>query len=860
MPSFTLTSTLFDWFLFVLLITVSVMALWAFYFWWKRPRYTRERFAFSGLFSLTGVAALYLSSLALNTPVWVALTGALLKPFGIDFPASPLPMGNLQAVLGILLLGVLVYAYVLVFKHWTDWGGRKSLAQHEQEQDRERASVWRDSVLLLNPKPDARKKLAVYRDDAPQQGKVLVRPESLTWHERARQLWLLRNRSYLLDPVGYDPAHHCWLGEEKNTGALALLACFHETPSEETVSEMAAYARKVAAHQKRIGIELIIALKNAAQVTDKQYPGCNLRWTDETRLLQGLVDFSDYFDDIRYRVERAKLVDSDLTLANTYTPSFYRLKKDAEVQGESLEDYIISWLEDPTDKQLALLGEYGQGKSTGSLLLSYRLIEQAGPKAPKRIPILIELRGKTLRTLSREELLAAWALHYHIDTQALLHLHMAGRLLLIFEGFDEIDLSGDTEARVGHFRTLWRFNNEGAKIIITGRPNFFLDSAELRRALGSEDETRTLYLAPFELAQIEAALRDQDPVDRREILELAKRDTKFLEVVSRPSLLYSVAVLWHSEGLGQRQNINSALVIDLFIRQTLKRQQKKPDQTELQSFMVLNTAERHYFMAGVAAYMAAKALPNQIDQHQLQEVVRSLVTAIPDAVSRTVSTVGNEDSRPLRSKERLEWSSRAVEIMDKISTDVRSCGLLVTDWSKDGAFRFAHKSYMELLQAQVIDRLFAEDEVERSSGRSIANTWRLKINDLQDSDEAIGFLAELLAERLHERGVSGGPAIAKGLWDTLVIGKLGTRHTLHSLFVGIQLWSNSVAGTNERSWSRTEGKGSLGNGTGFRIHTAPKGANTRLLTTVHPIRILWIIPVAPDGLHGKGVGQSVIRL
>ena len=79
-------------------------------------------------------------------------------------------------------------------------------------------------------------------------------------------------------------------------------------------------------------------------------------------------------------------------------------------------------------------------------------------------------------------------------------------------------------------------------------------------------------------------------------------------------------------------------------------------------------------MTGIAAFMAARGLLNQIDKQQLQEVVQSLVAAIPDAVSRTVSTVVNEDSLPLPSAERLEWSSRSVEIMDKIATDVRSCG------------------------------------------------------------------------------------------------------------------------------------------------------------------------------------------
>jgi len=104
------------------------------------------------------------------------------------------------------------------------------------------------------------------------------------------------------------------------------------------------------------------------------------------------------------------------------------------------------------------LGEYGQGKSTSSLLLCYHLIAQLAEQPDTRIPILIELRGKNPHTLTSEELLATWAHHYDISIQALLHLHMAGRLLLIFEGFDEIDLSGDTEARISHFRTLWRLN------------------------------------------------------------------------------------------------------------------------------------------------------------------------------------------------------------------------------------------------------------------------------------------------------------------------------------------------------------------------------------------------------------------
>lgn len=774
------------WFLLILLVAVGAMALRALYYWWKRDRYTRERFAFSGFSALLAFGIFFVGSLAFDLSMVGALLFALLKPFGLTPQPIPPPLTLMEAVIIGTLFGGLIYAYIRVFTSWT---GRKSLAQHEQEQSRETANVLRDIALLLSRKPENREKLAPHREDIESDPDRLEKPQSLVWHERARQLWLLRNRGYVFEGE-YDPAHNCWLGEEKNTGALAVLACFHEAP--QGLSGLVEYARKVADNQGRTGIELIVALKNDGPGQEETFADCNLEYTSEATLLADSVDFSNYFDDIRYRVERAKLVDSDLTLQDVYTPSLYRLG--GRVGNHNLEGFIHDWLGDNTERQLALLGEYGQGKSTASLLLCYRLMTQADA----RIPILIELRGRNLRTMTPEDLLATWAYRYGIDPRALLHLHMAGRLLLIFEGFDEIDLSGDTQARISHFRPLWNLNYRGAKIIVTGRPNFFLDSKELRQALGTEEQTYTLYLEPFNLDQIEHSLRKADPTTRDEILDLARKDGKFHEVVARPSLLYAVSLLWQREHLSRRRHIDSALVIDLFIRQTLKRQQDKDKQDknkqdkgeqDERAFMVLNSAERHYFMTGIAACMAARDLPNQIHHQQLEEAVGLLVDAIPDAVSQSVSAAGNEEHRPLRNPERLEWKTKGAEIMRKINNDVRSCGLLVTDPNKDGTFKFAHKSYMELLQAQTISRRFSTDPIEQLNGRSIANTWKLNIGDIQGSDEAIGFLAELLKEGLHEQGISEDPEVAKGLWDVLVIGKFSSRHTFAGFFMARWIWA-----------------------------------------------------------------------
>jgi len=337
-------------------------------------------------------------------------------------------------------------------------------------------------------------------------------------------------------------------------------------------------------------------------------------------------------------------------------------------------------------------------------MLCYRLIERLDRHPDVRGPILIELRGKNLRSLTPEEFLATRTHHYGIEIQTLLHLHRAGRLLLVFEGFDEIDQRGDTETRISHFRSLWGLNYPEAGLIVTGHPNFFLDSTEFRHTLDDKEQTRTLYLEPFDLDQIAHSLRALDPATREEILELARRDGKFLEVVVRPSLLHIVSVLWRKENLSRHTSISSALVIERFIDHSLKRQRVKQDE---RPFMVLNSAERHYFMASIAAHMAAKDLPNQIDGRQLQEAVDRLVTGIPDAVSGV--WVRWRTKIPVRCATRNVSPGRpsGPKSCTPSIPNIRSYGLLVTDPSKDGAFKFAHKSHTEFLQDQTISRQFS---------------------------------------------------------------------------------------------------------------------------------------------------------
>jgi hypothetical protein len=776
-----------SWTLFGLSVIVIVTALWAFVYWWKKNRHTRERFAFLGattLISLVGLLVLQITNNASLVAILIEFFQVIVKAVGLadilgisTQTYKPKELSPFETmVFTFLIFGMGVWFY----KVFGNWEGLKSKAQYDQEQTGIRPNVIGDIKLVLTLDKERRKLLTPYlRSSDTAESLLDGAKDNRAWHEQARQLWLLHRRQYVFDD-DYDSTYKCWWGREKNTGAQVCLGCYQSMPPRTDIEALDSYMQQhVQTRDAILPREIILAIKNDVFLpTEEQRNGYTLQRTNQQTLLDNLVDFSDYFTDIIDRVERATLPDSELTLQNTYTPSNYKLSDGDVIVEGNLESFLMTWLHENTFRQLALLGEYGQGKSTISLMLSYKLIKLADGNPLTRVPILIELRGKSPRSLTPEELLATWAYRYRIDVQALLQLLMAGRLLLIFEGFDEIDLTGDTDSRLNHFRTLWKLCYPQSKLLVTGRPNFFLDDTERKRALGintpnaARPYCEAVSLSPFTIAQMEISLRSIEAQTKLEIIELAKKDTKFSEIVTRPSLLFIVSTLWKRENLSEKRGeISSALIMELFIRHSYRRQGAK--QAE-RNFMALNTAERAYFMRGIAAHMAVNGLPNQISTGALDHLISRLVDAIPDEVSRSVGAIENETRHPLKitHQDRFDWEHSRAESLEHIKTDVRACGILVTDFSKDGTFKFAHKSFMEFLQAEVVSHLYVSDTSIRRSALSIVNSLGLRVAHLQDSMEALVFLAELMLQHVKSHGSVKEDRVASLLFNIFILKNL----------------------------------------------------------------------------------------
>ena len=707
----------------------------------RSSHYTRERFSLAILPLILSISVAFIASIIIRLMPWNLILYIFYTLLGEDSHLAKPGWAE------ITLLSILyVFTIRAIFRFWVDWDGKKSIKQYQQEQRNEPTTImtligdgFSELARVILKKPP----LEVYRKRDSREFVTQLESvsESLSWKDQAKEL--IRLSSSVYDFRDIDDWHDkpgCWIGKNVKTNELVCLIPIYSEISDFKVKEFYDYATRFARDQQKTIGEIIIASKHTKRGNTVELDGTPVRFETEDTLLSNLVDFRDYINDIKKRVYIDHLSDSRNKIEDIYVPSRCLHSRTGQTF-DNVEKYLTDWLDEPGKRHIALLGEYGQGKSTCSLMLTYHLL-YSQEDFLKRIPILIELRGKSPRNQTRLGLLGEWAAPYRIDPQALERLLEAGRLLIIFEGFDEMALIGDSDMRLEHFKVLWSFSYPKSKIMITGRPNFFLDEEEMRKALGISEPSRThhycdvLRLEPFTISQIENSLRSQKNTVKDQICSLAKVNQRFYDIVSRPSLLHIVSELWEKEKLSEDiEKLNSAYVMGLFIRHSYLRQGLKEDGTP--SFMALNTSEREYFMRGIAAFMASNRLPNQISGEQLNKAIETLLDTIPNAVSEVPSAISGEADRPL--KIRLAESEYGTE---HVKVDVRACGILVDDPSAPGTFRFGHKSFMEYLVSSVIAEYIIKDDPIQA--QAIMRSTNLNIEDILFLPVSIEFLAEMI--------------------------------------------------------------------------------------------------------------------
>ena len=165
---------------------------------------------------------------------------------------------------------------------------------------------------------------------------------------------------------------------------------------------------------------------------------------------------------------------------------------------ERVDDYIGQWLDDPAKEHISILGEFGTGKTWFCLhyaheaMQAYKVAKEAGRQRP-RLPVLIPLRDYA-KAVSVESLFSEFFFRKHEiglpGYRAFEQLNRMGKLLLIFDGFDEMADKINRQKQVDNFWELARIVVPGAKAILTCRTEHFeFAKAAVKTFWGEEPPT-----------------------------------------------------------------------------------------------------------------------------------------------------------------------------------------------------------------------------------------------------------------------------------------------------------------------------------------------------------------------------------
>ena len=562
-----------------------------------RRKYTRERYAFWATLSLLSFAGIvFLHIFTNNSFIQIAIE--LLN----KFLTTNIPMPQTtwsDKMFSIIIFGILAKVILSIYNNWD---GAKS----KEEVD------WSPRPFITNALMGIPGKKIVISIEDKKKKKEFEQPyfdTSLAWHSNVAKMLKIISKQYYID------SDNDWYSEEnifiskfsqKNIVIFSVL----EEPSQDEIQRKIEFSRL---HIDGEIFKFIVAVQNESKSKCEEiFLNTTVEYRYKDELLNSLVDFSDYFDYIKRAYEDKEISDGDgLRLQDIYVESEGEIPSDKTkaIPIKSIEQYVLKWTKEKSNKHISLLGEYGQGKSVLSLKIAYEMIENND----ERIPIIIELRGKSPRNESLESIVASWASTFDIKTSGMIRLLEEGKLLIILEGFDEMDMIGDSHRRLEHFNRLWEFARyEKSKVLITGRPNLFLDNEEMVDYLNAFNNNTNLFyseaihIKPFNQTQIKHALRNVEETVSSEILELLKEKTNdsFEDLISRPSTLYQASIIWSEL---DKENINSASVIEHFLNHAYRRQTEKLrniGRTGVETLLTNN--ERKYFMVGIAVGMVHK--------------------------------------------------------------------------------------------------------------------------------------------------------------------------------------------------------------------------------------------------------------
>ena len=453
---------------------------------------------------------------------------------------------------------------------------------------------------------------------------------------------------------------------------------------------------------------------------------------------QGLLDLSQLA-----QAQRERLAADRLYPPRLYVEQRYRIISgcDAADVHNGLVARAVEWMGTERSRLLVVLGDFGRGK-TSFLRQLTRVLHSA--ERPGVTPILVELRhlekAPTLDELLMQHLVRQ-GVKGDFSTAKLRYMITSGRVALLFDGFDELELRVGYDSAAEYLQGLLDSAAGQAKVILTSRTQHFRSTEEVRTVLGKRVEdrvgSRVVVLEEFSDAQILeflTKLYPDDPSRARVRFELISGIANLLDLAHNPRILTFVADLDEERLRAAARNeageITAASLYMEIIDFWLTREEER--HTHEQGLRPITKIERQNACTALALRLWASKLP----QLALTDLSTEITLALKDIAQR-----GYTDEQAVHS--------------------IASGSLLVRD--EDGTFTFIHQSVMEWLVASAAARSLGGQEGEQIlATQQMSQLMAEFFTDLAGIDRALLWTTKTLSNRAaSEIAKQNAMAIAK---------------------------------------------------------------------------------------------------
>lgn len=252
----------------------------------------------------------------------------------------------------------------------------------------------------------------------------------------------------------------------------------------------------------------------------------------------------------------------------------------------SLLSQFMEWLHNDENRILALLGDFGSGKTLHSYSLGIetarRFLENP---AESRIPIRLTL--KNCRNGEIREVLTEQLYDLRGSYEEVTEMNLDGKLLFILDGFDEMSRHiGDTNTEE-QFNRLYRFCSrfKDAKICLTCRTHYFKSAEQefqffesLKMGKGYDNITK-LYLGKFTGKEIANCVRKRcrevgEEREPGEVLAKMNREYDLMGMSANPLILSMITEILDLIS-SERGRISQTYIYETYVDDWLEREMNK---------------------------------------------------------------------------------------------------------------------------------------------------------------------------------------------------------------------------------------------------------------------------------------------